>query len=478
MASKRVPAKNPIGSCRAPVRLISGIQLLLFLALQTIAGGNVSAQSHPIPNICSGAGQQLVAANIYNNSPSPIDVIWMDYECRERKYFTIEPGWSRSLNSYENGAWRFRDASSGKIVKQVVLRRGPAVANVVMREDCAAASSTRSELVFNNLTGTIVDVYWKGYDCTLRKYASLPPAGTHRQLSYAGHGWQFRTGNGAILRDLLPSADGSMQVGIGERHTRRDMQDDLAFQQIHVVYMLPSDAHDERLDTLGSIATTVAAADKWLARSSNGRRLVLDRFDGALDITHLAIGKTSRQMLDEARRSFGDEVYLREVIQQELRAAGMNAPGKLYVVFYAGAARTCGAAYIPYPGHQHNTVALYLKGRAEHPAPCAGNPFAQNEDSPGYWGFSFLHEIFHALGAYHVADSPADLMYAGAQDWYPGILDLHNNDYFDHADAGKMDVARSAYLTPSFGDAVALPPRTARSGIMSAARQSHVCHVD
>src|SRR5215216_1343977 len=65
-----------------------------------------------------------------------------------------------------------------------------------------------------------------------------------------------------------------------------DRTDDLAGYQIHVMYVLPSDGIDYNLDTNGSIASSVAATQKWFVAQTGGtRRLRFDTSSGELDIS-------------------------------------------------------------------------------------------------------------------------------------------------------------------------------------------------
>jgi hypothetical protein len=115
-------------------------------------------------------------------------------------------------------------------------------------------------------------------------------------------------------------------------------------------------------------------------------------------------------------------------------------------------------------------VALYLRGRPPGARPCAGHGLAASGDLPGYWEFSLIHEFFHTLGAVaacaphhtrsgHVSDDPRDLMYAGDRPWRPSMLDVGNDDYFNH-NTGCLDVAKSVFIdrSPPSGSA----PRAGR----------------
>jgi hypothetical protein len=266
------------------------------------------------------------------------------------------------------------------------------------------------------------------------------------------------------------------KVSVNKRRAY-DKPDDSSYYQTHLVYVLPSDQVDEQFDINGSIATSVAAAQKWLSLKSDGQSLRFDTHRGALDISYVRLKKTDAQMIQEAEQQFGSAAFLREIIENELHARGFNDDGTLYVAYYGGSSpHACGGASHPPDGPQGNVVALYLWGAPAGAIPCHNNSFAVNEDSPGYWEFALVHEVFHALGAVpnpaspsvpdhcaphstgsgHVSDSPSDLMYAGSQPWVPSLLDIGNDDYFNHGDPTCTDLARSVFLQPAA--AAAEPP--------------------
>jgi len=227
------------------------------------------------------------------------------------------------------------------------------------------------------------------------------------------------------------------------------------------MYVLPSDGIDYNLDTNGAIASSVAATQKWFAAQTRGtRRLRFDTSNGELDISFFRLART-----DAAIAGFG--AYVRDQIQLEINAAGFNHPEKIYAVYYGGSStHACGGGAWP-PTLTGNVVALYLRGRPPGARPCAGHGLAASGDLPGYWEFSLIHEFFHTLGAVaacaphhtrsgHVSDDPRDLMYAGDRPWRPSMLDVGNDDYFNH-NTGCLDVAKSVFIDPVAADAVAPP---------------------
>ena len=264
----------------------------------------------------------------------------------------------------------------------------------------------------------------------------------------------------AVLLIAFSNCGAPAQTPAAVRSTA-DRTDDFAGYQIHVMYVLPSDGIDYNLDTNGSIASSVAATQKWFVAQTRGtRRLRFDTSNGELDISFFRLART-----DAAIAGFG--AYVRDQIQLEINAAGFNHPEKIYAVYYGGSStHACGGGAWP-PTLTGNVVALYLRGRPPGARPCAGHGLAASGDLPGYWEFSLIHEFFHTLGAVaacaphhtrsgHVSDDPRDLMYAGDRPWRPSMLDVGNDDYFNH-NTGCLDVAKSVFIDPVAADAVAPP---------------------
>lgn len=249
-------------------------------------------------------------------------------------------------------------------------------------------------------------------------------------------------------------------AAVAQRATA-DRPDDVSGHQIHVMYVLPRDGIDEGLDVNGTIATSVAAFQTWLAEQTGGRRLRLDTHQGALDITFLRLSRSEAQLAASGPQ-------LRDQIEAELLLAGINHPNKLYAVYYGGGTDfACGGGAYP-PDLPGSVAALYLRGTPPGAPPCATNRFASSDRSPGYLEFSMLHEIFHTMGVVgscaphhtlrgHVSEDPRDLMYAGPDNWQPSILDIGRDDYFNHNRRGCLDLARSAFLDPSGPEATPPP---------------------
>jgi hypothetical protein len=268
-----------------------------------------------------------------------------------------------------------------------------------------------------------------------------------------------RSAAAAVLLVAFSHGGAPAQTAASARSTA-DRTDDLAGYQIHVMYVLPSDGMDYNLDTGGAIASSVAAAQKWFEVQTRGRRLRFDTSNGALDISFFRLARTDAAIA-------GSGAYVRDQIQSEINAAGFNHPEKIYAVYYGGSSTyACGGGAWP-PTLAGNVVALYLRGRPPGARPCVSNGLATSADHWGYWEFSLIHEFLHTLGAVaecaphharagHVSDDPRDLMYAGDKPWRPSMLDVGNDDYFNH-NTDCLDVAKSVFIDPVAADAVAPP---------------------
>ena len=64
-----------------------------------------------------------------------------------------------------------------------------------------------------------------------------------------------------------------------------DRPDEVAGEQVHFLYVIPTNAPDEQLDVNGELTTSIARMQAWLARQTRGPKLRLDTYQGQPDIT-------------------------------------------------------------------------------------------------------------------------------------------------------------------------------------------------
>jgi hypothetical protein len=141
-----------------------------------------------------------------------------------------------------------------------------------------------------------------------------------------------------------------------------------------------------------------------------------------------------------------------------MNAAGLAKANHIDLVYYGGTSNyACASAAFP-PNVVGTVGALFLKGAIPGYIPCNANSLASAGTAPpGYWEYSWVHEMMHVLGLVascaphhtldgHVNDTPIDLMYAGPEPWVPSTLDVNHDDYFDHGRPDCADLINSAYL--------------------------------
>ena len=198
---------------------------------------------------------------------------------------------------------------------------------------------------------------------------------------------------GALICVGLLGAGLSAAVSAPLERASADRPDDASVgaKQVHVVYALPSDGVDRGLDTSGVLAGSVESWLAWMQGQTGGPTLRVDRFMGAIDVTFVRLEKTEAQM-----RAFNQ--FIRDEIEKQMAARGLLAEGKIYAVFYDGAANAGTGEWGC--GRPACRALIYLRGTFEDPGvpPCASNSLAGATDPPGYLEFATLHEMMHVLG--------------------------------------------------------------------------------
>jgi hypothetical protein len=187
---------------------------------------------------------------------------------------------------------------------------------------------------------------------------------------------------------------------------------------------------------------------RWFESQTLGGGLRLDTSGGELDVSFHRLADTNASLA-------GRGLFLRDAIEQALRAAGFNRPDKVYAVYYDGSSTAaCGGGAWP-PTLPGNVGAVYM--RATHGAglPCYDPSLSRH--GLQIMDFAVLHEVLHTMGfvptcaphhtrSGHVSDDPRDLMYAGDEAWRPAVLDVGQDDYYHGHILGCRELAESPYL--------------------------------
>ena len=232
-----------------------------------------------------------------------------------------------------------------------------------------------------------------------------------------------------------------------------DRRDDRAGLQVHALYVTPSDGPDRAFDTSRGIANAAGAFQRWLAAQTGGRVLRLDTFRGNLDVTFHRLDRTDAEIAEGGLNA-------QTLIEQDLRAAGLIKPRKIYAVFYDGTSSlVCGGAAWP-PEVPGNAAVFYLQGAIPGHSPCFAEGFPARGAPANYTAFAMFHDVMHTMGIVgrcaphhsadypgHVSDSSQDLMYSGPEPWRPSILDAGRNDYYRARIPGCPDLATAGFLT-------------------------------
>jgi hypothetical protein len=332
--------------------------------------------------------------------------------------------------------------------------------------DCTIGVTPPTTITFDNRSSGAVTLNWLNDQCQEVAYETVQPGLKVARQTYARHVWHVRSVTSQWLLREVVADTAAMTVPIGDltsplSRATVDRDDDVSGYQVHILYVLPNDGNDRKLDTNGAIARSVAAMQFWFAQQTARRRMRLDTRDGALDITFVKLQRSGADLR-------GHGLNIRDEIERELRGRGFSKANMLYAVFYDGDAVVCGGGPWP-PDLPGNVGALYLLGTPANAKPCGENALAKSVVQPDYWEFSLIHELLHALGLVarcaphhtrdgHVSHSPQDLMYAGEANWRPSILDVGRNDYFEHGKPDCADLAHSVFLDPLPARAVP-PPR-------------------
>lgn len=261
-------------------------------------------------------------------------------------------------------------------------------------------------------------------------------------------------------------------VPLGERSTLDRPDDFPGMYQVHLLYVLPSDATDRKRDSDGKINTSIDAANKWFHEQSGGSKIRFDTYLGELDITFVQMDMTSAEIYQASVENYGGAEWIRDILEQQLSDKNIFQAGKIYLGLFEidKHPRTCDDAAHP-PDLMGRLVGVYPSAVVELGWKCtdsnAGGNFGAGHT---YADLALIHEIAHVLGfasscgknpassdnKSHTGDFKDDLMWAPgpqstATDYWDTDhmkLDPGNDDYFKHNIPNCPDLANSAFLDP------------------------------
>jgi Divergent InlB B-repeat domain len=232
-----------------------------------------------------------------------------------------------------------------------------------------------------------------------------------------------------------------------------------AIRQVHVSYVIPTDAPDRVGSRAGPIATDVAAIDSWWRGQDSGRTIRFDRYAfagcttrfGALDIGFVRLPRSGSQYL-------GAE-GLDRLFQDFTQPATL--PWHKHLVYYDGPnpfdESVCGTTLT-------SRVTRGVGGRDGVSFVWLDSACAVDLGAGGLVASVAVHELIHGLGALsegsahecappnrgHVCDSTSDILMPFATSetrLATQVLDVNRDDYYTIPSGSLFDVEDSGWLS-------------------------------
>ena len=256
----------------------------------------------------------------------------------------------------------------------------------------------------------------------------------------------------------LPGTPTPIPAAIEERSYSDRPDDYPGLYQFHVVYLLFKEQNDKGRDIDGSIAASIHLANEWVKKQTGGSSLRFDTYQNELDITYKELGITKKQFLDNARTIYDREHssnpglaiedYYIYWIDQKREDLNLNIPGKYYIIYLEiDHSNACGQSYLSYP-----LGLFFLETDYCGYGNLGADKYAWETE------FVLIHELLHGIGFVpecaphnkdsHILDSSNDLMFSYVGRGQQAILDVGNDDYFNHNIPNCPDLADSAFLMP------------------------------
>ena len=213
-----------------------------------------------------------------------------------------------------------------------------------------------------------------------------------------------------LARDLAPpdaAAADEPAPAITQRYpfviprSDSDRPDEREGSLLHLVYLLPAGAPDERLDQLGVLEDSMRAQNAWFADRSGGYRWRLDTFTFQWDDPATqVVEKTSRELVDVtfARSSLpASELSEGFAVAAELRNLGLSEPDKRYLSYVASdGAGACGDSIYSIPADPNERIdGKYAQVFLDSAPGCMARHFAPDAKTASYTEAIAQHEVAH-----------------------------------------------------------------------------------
>lgn len=182
------------------------IKTFIFLCAMLVALSVANAQS-----LRSINSKNAVQVTFKNNTPSSLDVYWLDYSGGEKKYAVLAPGKLVTFPTFETHPWRFK--TGDRVVDTYVT------GNAKVQEHFVALfkslqSQTPVAITFQYLGTGDLNVYWVDYQGNEKDYGTLAAGSQMTVGTFATHPWLFRQ-SGAVRVLYTANTSPCQYVGIG-----------------------------------------------------------------------------------------------------------------------------------------------------------------------------------------------------------------------------------------------------------------------
>ena len=166
-------------------------RLSMILLLMTVSMLSISTVLGQENNtICSTNSGIPTFAVITNGTEKSLKYYWIDENCNEVEYGTIDPGKTIVQPTYATHPWIVRMADTGTQVGDIIVTQSsePAVAEVA----CSIMTDVQLDLTVVNQSQSTAELYWVDNECNETLYATLEAGQSVIQPTYQSHFWVLR----------------------------------------------------------------------------------------------------------------------------------------------------------------------------------------------------------------------------------------------------------------------------------------------
>ncbi len=89
----------------------------------TITGGNYTILDLD-SGLCSQTSNTAASLTVANDRDAAVDLVWVNFQCGEQGYGTINSGGQTNVNTYVTHVWRVRNDADKSLLAQFVLNSG------------------------------------------------------------------------------------------------------------------------------------------------------------------------------------------------------------------------------------------------------------------------------------------------------------------------------------------------------------------